>query len=120
GRRRWLSTHDEEALLRLAGAVGDGTPVDWEHEGATHAGLHPHLRQLRVLEAMIAVRSAALPDSPHDDPPAFSTSDQTETAVPGFAPGAILGGRYEIRSFLGEGGMGEVWLALDLKLRGEV
>jgi len=114
-----LSTHNEEALLRLAGAVGDGSPVDWEREGAAHAGLRPHLRQLRVLEAMIALRSGAPPDSPHDRPSAFSTSDQTNTSH-GFAPGRILGGRYEIRTFLGAGGMGEVWLALDLKLRVEV
>jgi WD40 repeat protein len=35
-------------------------------------------------------------------------------------PGHILAGRYEIRRFLGRGAMGEVWLALDLKLRMEV
>jgi serine/threonine protein kinase len=37
-----------------------------------------------------------------------------------FQPGKVLGGRYEIRSFLGGGGMGEVWHAFDLKLRVEV
>src|SRR5688500_1039816 len=35
-------------------------------------------------------------------------------------PGHILAGRYEIRRFLGRGAMGEVWLALNLKLRMEV
>jgi hypothetical protein len=119
---------DEEALLRLARAVGDGTAVDWEREDAAHAGLGPYLRQLRVLEAMIAVRSGAPPEPsrgespapPPGDPASSRTSDRTETLGPGLAPGRILGGRYEISAFLGEGGMGEVWLAFDLRLRVEV
>lgn len=37
-----------------------------------------------------------------------------------FSPGAVVGERYEIRGLLGEGGMGEVWRAFDLKLRVEV
>ena len=35
-------------------------------------------------------------------------------------PGSVLGDRYQIRAFLGCGGMGEVWHADDLKLRVEV
>jgi WD40 repeat protein len=34
--------------------------------------------------------------------------------------GHVLGGRYEVRGLLGQGGMGEVWLARDLKLQVEV
>ncbi len=34
--------------------------------------------------------------------------------------GRVLGGRYEVRGVLGRGGMGEVWLARDLKLQVEV
>ncbi len=35
-------------------------------------------------------------------------------------PGQVLGNRYQIRSRLGGGGMGEVWRAFDLKLRVDV
>ena len=34
--------------------------------------------------------------------------------------GQVLGNRYQIRSLLGRGGMGEVWRAYDLKLRVDV
>ena len=37
-----------------------------------------------------------------------------------FSPGQILGERYRMGTFLGRGGMGEVWHAFDLKLRVEV
>jgi hypothetical protein len=40
--------------------------------------------------------------------------------VGGFAPGQVLGERYRVLELLGRGGMGEVWHAIDLKLRVEV
>ena len=50
--------------------------------------------------------------------------EQQETVLfqeqPVIGPGHLLGNRYQIRSILGRGGMGEVWRAFDLKLRVEV
>lgn len=43
-----------------------------------------------------------------------------EGAPPAFEHGRIVGNRYEIKRQLGRGGMGEVWLAFDLRLRVEV
>jgi eukaryotic-like serine/threonine-protein kinase len=44
----------------------------------------------------------------------------TERRVSIITPGQVIAGRYEIRRLLGRGGMGEVWLAFDLKLRVDV
>jgi WD40 repeat protein len=52
-----------------------------------------------------------------DEPTRISADAETLT---GFQAGQTLGDRYEVRSFLGRGGMGEVWHAFDLKLRVEV
>jgi WD40 repeat protein len=43
-----------------------------------------------------------------------------ETALALLAPGQVLGERFRIHGSLGRGGMGEVWRALDLKLRVDV
>ena len=52
-----------------------------------------------------------------DDPEALPTRQFPNQT---FSSGQILGSRFQIRSLLGRGGMGEVWRAYDLKLRVDV
>ena len=52
-----------------------------------------------------------------EDPEALPTREFPGQSL---SPGQILGGRFQIRSLLGRGGMGEVWRAYDLKLRVDV
>ena len=41
---------EKDALLRLAQAVTDGTPVDWDAEGKDRVGLMGRLTRLRAIE----------------------------------------------------------------------
>lgn len=54
-----------------------------------------------------------------DQPDRDETIARTERTT-GFSPGQVLGERYRMVSSLGRGGMGEVWLAHDQKLRQDV
>jgi len=53
--------------------------------------------------------------------PPMVSSDVSVGSLPGcVAPGELLGGRYELRSLLGVGGMAEVYRARDLRLNRDV
>lgn len=60
------------------------------------------------------------PLSPADSSPAPVPEATTAAAASPLAPGQILGQRYRVTGLLGQGGMGEVWRAYDLKLQVDV
>ena len=45
-----MSEEREKELLRLAEAVSDGTPVDWQREQGTHPSIKEPLEHLAVLD----------------------------------------------------------------------
>lgn len=73
-----MDAEDEELLLRLARAVTNGAPIEWEAEIKNHRALAPWLRRLRSLGA-IAVAHQKLrspPDAPSTEPPAERTTPE--------------------------------------------
>jgi eukaryotic-like serine/threonine-protein kinase len=74
----------------------------------------PELR--KEVESLLAAHEK---DGSFIDSPAFKAPTSLKTDEPVLRPGQVLGA-YEIRSFIGRGGMGEVYLAHDRRLRRRV
>src|SRR5262245_31242229 len=93
-RSGWLSTCDEDPLLRLAEAVAQGTPVDWARELAAQPQLRPQLEQLRILEGIAALS------------PRAALEPRVGRVAAALAKGSRFEDRYEIQGELGSGSFG--------------
>jgi serine/threonine protein kinase len=109
-------------LLRLAEAVADGKPVDWESETTNHAELASRLRGLRLVESISSghrlVESSRKPAVDET-----TEMDETRAGAPAAAALSAPGRRWgplELIEKLGEGAFGEVWRAREPKLDRDV
>ncbi len=115
-------TNDRDDLLRVATAVADGEPVDWQGEDQTSTRLRSKLGRLRDIERIAEV---------HRTPPGRGVTPQEESdptvTVDGQATAAPIPplpftrwGHLEVGTLIGSGGFGEVYRAWDPKLQKNV
>ena len=103
---------NDARLMSLAGAVVDGTPVDWAQELAStpDAEMRQLVEQLRVLATMAAVHRST--DGSTLDP--VVEQEQDPASVP------TSWGPLQLRRTIGKGSFGTVHLAWDPSLEREV
>lgn len=123
-----MSDRDEkDDLLRVAGEISDGLPVDWEKESAARGPMRGRFARLRLLETLAAAhRDAGL----RPDLAATAASSIPDTGSDGsnapHATGAASSleftqwGSLRILERLARGGFGEVYRAYDPALQREV
>ena len=87
-----------ERLLKLAQTIADGKPVDWNHALEADPDSTDSIEALRILESVVAA---------HVDPPSS-------------IPLPFTWGHLEVREKIGDGAFGEVYRALDTRLRCDV
>ncbi len=112
-----------QRIKRLLEAALDQPPSERTSFLDQACGSDPELR--KEVESLINYRDEAesFLVNPADkidgveDPEAGPTREFPSRSL---SPGQILGNRFQIRSLLGRGGIGEVWQAYDLKLRIDV
>lgn len=96
-----METDDRGArLLKLAEAIADGTPIDWELAGQADPEISDSFGALRALEAVITAHG------PVPDAPVGSIGERW--------------GSLQIRAKIGGGSFGEVYRAFDPALEREV
>lgn len=92
-----MSTGEQEALIRLAGAITDEAAIDWAAEGRDHPEVAGRLPALRLLERIAAVHQSPPPEEPGES-----------------------WGHLAIRERIGQGGYGTVYRAYDPRLARDV
>jgi eukaryotic-like serine/threonine-protein kinase len=114
-----MTPQQYERLTELFHAALETTPL--ERENFLHRVSESDADLRRELESLLAAEAAAATETPPDDIAAGYLVQQGDSGIniPSIAPNTRLD-HYEIRSLLGKGGMGEVYLAEDMRLRRKV
>ena len=109
-----LDHEKDETLRRLAKAISDATPVNWETESRDHPAIASNLKGLRLIESVAEVHRATTGTDP---------GRTTELSPdPGAARHRFLfqWGPLEVIERIGAGSFGEVYRAFDSRLQREV
>src|SRR6185436_5392648 len=114
-----MTRQQYERLTELFHAALEIAPIERETFLARVSESDAELRG--ELESLLANEAAAATEKPPDDIAAGYLVQHGDSSanIPSIAPNTCLD-HYEIRSLLGKGGMGEVYLAEDLRLRRNV
>ena len=84
------SQDEENPLLRVALAVSDGQPVDWDSQRKLQEDAAGELAHLRVLEALASAHREAIPHRPTSQGPAAGASDPQQGNPPRSEPTPAL------------------------------
>lgn len=116
----------EGPLIRVAEAISDGTPVDWQKETSEHGALRVKLGRLRLLEAVASAHrdaaGASAVGSSGSSPAAATSGAADPMARTGGDPVALPSrwGPLLILEKLDTGGFADVYRAHDPTLQREV
>ncbi|MDI1450504.1 serine/threonine-protein kinase [Polyangium sp. 6x1] len=103
-----------EALRRSASGLPAVVPPGQDPRSRSSSGL------LAVTPSMLEAQRRSSPGFAPQGEGAFGDPDRAGSNLVAYAPGDVIGGRYQLQRVLGQGGMGAVWVARNLGLDADV